>query len=50
MMTNQQVLDTYEAMQALTARMLVAAGNAEWDELETLEQQIGSACAAPERQ
>ena len=41
MMTNQQVLDTYEAMQALTARMLVVAGNAEWEELEALEQQIG---------
>ena len=40
MMTNQQVIDTYEAMQALTARMLVAAGNADWDELETLEQQV----------
>ena len=41
MMTNQQVLAAYEAMRALTARMLVAAGNAEWDELATLEQQIG---------
>ena len=41
MMTNQQVLDTYEAMQALTAHMLVVAGNAEWEELEALEQQIG---------
>ena len=42
MMTTQQVLATYEAMQALTARMLVAAGNAEWEELAALEQQIGA--------
>ncbi len=42
MMTDQQVLDTYEAMQALTARMLVAAGKSEWDELGILERQIGS--------
>lgn len=41
MMTNQQVLDIYEAMQTLTARMVVAAGNAEWDELATLERQVG---------
>ena len=40
MMTNQQVLATYETMRALTARMLVAASNAEWDELEILERQI----------
>jgi len=42
MMTTQQVLAAYEAMQALTARMLVAAGNAEWEELESLERQIGA--------
>lgn len=42
MMTNQQVLAAYEAMQILTARMLVAAGNAEWDELESLERQISA--------
>ncbi|OYO30439.1 flagellar protein FliT [Janthinobacterium sp. PC23-8] len=40
MMTDQQVLATYEAMRALTARMLVAASHAEWDELEILERQI----------
>ena len=42
MMTNQQVLDTYEAMQALTRQMLAAAGNADWDQLEVLEQQISA--------
>ena len=42
MMTNQQVLAAYETMQALTARMLVAAGNAEWEELAALERQIGA--------
>ncbi|KAB8036187.1 flagellar protein FliT [Janthinobacterium aquaticum] len=42
MMTNQQVLSTYEAMQALTASMVVAASNEEWDQLDSLEQQISA--------
>ena len=41
MMTDQQVLDTYETMRVLTARMLIAASNGDWDELATLERQIG---------
>ena len=41
-MTNQEVLSTYEAMLALTEQMVDAATNAEWDELETLEQRVGA--------
>jgi len=42
MMTNEQVLATYETMQTLTARMLVAAGDEDWDELSVLEQQVSA--------
>ncbi|MCC7680223.1 flagellar protein FliT [Janthinobacterium sp. FW305-128] len=42
MMTHQEVLTTYEAMQTLTGRMVTAAGNADWDELEALEQQVSA--------
>jgi len=40
MMTNQEVLNTYEAMQTLTGLMVAAAGNADWDQLEVLEQRV----------
>lgn len=46
MMTNQEVLSTYEAMQALTGQMVTAATNADWDQLEVLEQRISSHVAA----
>lgn len=42
MMTHQELLTTYEAMQTLTGRMVTAAGNADWDELEALEQQVSA--------
>lgn len=42
MMTSQQVVSTYEAMVAITARMLDAASAADWDLLTELEKQ----CAA----
>lgn len=42
MMTNQEVLTTYEAMQALTGQMVTAATNADWDQLEVLEQQVSA--------
>ncbi|MGK5078237.1 flagellar protein FliT [Janthinobacterium sp. HLX7-2] len=46
MMTNQQVLTIYEAIQALTSQMLGAASNADWDQLEVLEQQVSTHVAA----
>ncbi|APA67259.1 flagellar protein FliT [Janthinobacterium sp. 1_2014MBL_MicDiv] len=46
MMTNQEVLTTYEAMQTLTGQMVTAATNADWDGLEVLEQRIGAHVAA----
>jgi flagellar protein FliT len=42
MMTTQQVLSTYEAMQSLTAQMVDAASASEWDVLADLERR----CAA----
>ncbi len=42
MMTTQQVLSTYEAMQALTAQMVAAASASDWDQLATLEQRCAS--------
>ncbi|MGK5013943.1 flagellar protein FliT [Janthinobacterium sp. 75] len=42
MMTNQEVLTTYETMQSLTGKMVTAATNADWDELEALEQQVSA--------
>jgi flagellar protein FliT len=42
MMTAQQVLSTYEAMQILTAQMVDAAETSNWDRLAELE----SRCAA----
>lgn len=38
MMTTQQVLSTYEAMQALTAQMVAAASASDWDQLAVLER------------
>jgi flagellar protein FliT len=38
MMTTQQVLSTYEAMQALTAQMVQAASASDWDQLAHLER------------
>lgn len=46
MMTNQEVLNTYEAMQALMGQMVAAAGNADWDQLEVLEQRVTAHVAA----
>ena len=46
MMTNQQVLTIYEAIQTLTSDMLAAASNADWDQLEVLEQQVSAHVAA----
>lgn len=46
MMTNQEVLTTYEAMQTLTGQMVTAATNADWDTLEVLEQRISAHVAA----
>jgi flagellar protein FliT len=42
MMTNQQVVSTYEAMVDITGQMLQAATDSDWDRLVVLEQQ----CAA----
>ena len=42
MMTNQEVLSTYETMQTLTGRMVTAASNADWDAFEALEQQVSA--------
>lgn len=39
-MTNAEVLTTYSAMAALTHKMVAAATVADWDGLETLEQQV----------
>jgi flagellar protein FliT len=38
MMTSEEVLSSYEAMAALTAQMLVAANNGEWERFMQLEQ------------
>lgn len=46
MMTNQEVLNTYEAMQTLMGQMVAAAGNADWDQLEVLEQRVTAHVAA----
>lgn len=37
-MSNQQVLAVYQAMAQLTAQMLQAAGQSDWERLEALEQ------------
>ena len=37
MMTTQEVIATYEAMQGLTARMVEAASASDWDQLAVLE-------------
>ncbi len=37
-MTSSEMLNTYEALSALTGSMLVAARQGEWDEVATLEQ------------
>ncbi len=42
MMTSQEVLSVYEAMELLTDEMVQAAGAADWDRLVLLEQR----CAA----
>ncbi|MBG6219382.1 MULTISPECIES: flagellar protein FliT [unclassified Janthinobacterium] len=42
MMTNQEVLSTYETMQSLTGQMVTAASNADWDALDALEQQVSA--------
>ena len=42
MMTNQEVLTTYETMQTLTGRMVMAASNADWEAFEALEQQVSA--------
>ena len=42
MMTTQQVMSTYQAMQSLTAQMVDAAEASDWDQLADLEQR----CAA----
>ena len=38
MMTTQQVMSTYEAMQDLTAQMVQAASASDWDQLAELER------------
>jgi flagellar protein FliT len=40
MMTNQEVLSAYAAMGELTGQMVSAAGAADWDRLEALEQRV----------
>jgi flagellar protein FliT len=42
MMTNQEVISTYEAMVGLTGQMVQAAADSNWERLVLLEQQ----CAA----
>lgn len=42
MMTTQQVMSTYEAMESLTAQMVGAAEASDWDRLADLERR----CAA----
>lgn len=42
MMTTQQVMSTYEAMQTLTSQMVEAASASDWDQLADLERR----CAA----
>ncbi len=42
MMTNQEVLSTYEAMQVLTDQMLAAAGKGDWEALGVLERRVGA--------
>lgn len=42
MMNSEEVLSVYQAMGELTAQMVKAAGNGDWDELVLLEQR----CAA----
>jgi flagellar protein FliT len=37
-MTSSEMLNTYEALSALTGSMLTAARQGEWDEVATLEQ------------
>lgn len=41
-MTNLEVLSAYSAMAALTRKMVAAASVADWDGLETLEQQVAA--------
>jgi flagellar protein FliT len=38
MMTTQQVMSTYEAMQTLTTQMVEAASASDWDQLAVLER------------
>ncbi len=38
-MNSLQIITTYEAIQATTGKMLLAAQNGEWDKLITLEQE-----------
>jgi flagellar protein FliT len=38
-MNSSQIITTYEAIQATTGKMLVAAQNGEWDTLVILEQE-----------
>ncbi len=38
-MNNLQIIATYEAIQATTGKMLLAAQNGEWDKLVSLEQE-----------
>lgn len=42
MMTHEQVMSTYEAMLTLTEQMVKAAGDGDWDQLETLEKRVGA--------
>ncbi len=41
-MTNLEVLTAYTAMAALTRKMVAAATVADWDGLESLEQQVAA--------
>lgn len=45
-MTNVEVLSAYTAMAALTRKMVAAASMADWDGLETLEQQVAAHVAS----
>jgi flagellar protein FliT len=45
-MTNVEILSAYGAMAALTHKMVAAATVADWDGLETLENQVAAHVAA----